>query len=119
MTGSQLPLAMPRSDARQNLLDSITCATAAFTPPHTQLTEVSICFGGRLLRGNRSQKVNSSAYQAFDSPGYPHLADMGIEVGWNHAALLKDRGTYRPRFRVSRQSHSLNAARALVHLSPA
>ena len=29
LTGSQLPLAMPRSDARQNLIDSITCATAA------------------------------------------------------------------------------------------
>lgn len=33
-TGSQLPLAMPRSDARQNLIDSLTCATAYFNPPH-------------------------------------------------------------------------------------
>lgn len=50
MTGSQLPLAMPRSDARQNLIDSMTCATSAFSPPHTQLSEVAVCFGGRLLR---------------------------------------------------------------------
>ena len=55
--GSQLPLAMPRSDARQNLIDSMTCATAFFTPPHVLLQEVAICFGGRLMRGNRTQKV--------------------------------------------------------------
>lgn len=36
-TGSQLPLAMPRSDARQNLIDSLTCATASFNPPHVNL----------------------------------------------------------------------------------
>lgn len=37
MTGSQLPLALPRSDARQNLLDSMCCATASFSPPHVHL----------------------------------------------------------------------------------
>ena len=37
VTGSQLPLAMPRSDARQNLIDSVTCLTAFFSPPHVHL----------------------------------------------------------------------------------
>jgi len=37
LTGSQLPLALPRSDARQNLLDSVCCATASFSPPHVNL----------------------------------------------------------------------------------
>ena len=66
LTGSQLPLSMPRSDARQNLIDSMTIATAAFNPPHTTVQEVCVCFGGRLLRGNRAQKVNSSAYQVLN-----------------------------------------------------
>jgi L-asparaginase/Glu-tRNA(Gln) amidotransferase subunit D len=61
--GSQLPLASPRSDARQNLIDALTCATAAYTPPHMALSEVAVCFGGKLIRGNRTQKVNSSNYQ--------------------------------------------------------
>jgi Asparaginase, N-terminal len=60
MTGSQLPLASPRSDARANLIDALTCATSASRPPHALLSEVAVCFGGRLMRGNRSQKVNSS-----------------------------------------------------------
>lgn len=100
MTGSQLPLALPRSDARQNLLDSLCCATASFTPPHVHLQEVAICFGGRLMRGNRASKVNSSAYQAFESLNYPHLADMGVDVQWNTRALLNVEGVYRTRFNL-------------------
>eukprot|EP00878_Enallax_costatus_P037668 GHUV01042577.1.p2 GENE.GHUV01042577.1~~GHUV01042577.1.p2 ORF type:complete len:107 (+),score=13.71 GHUV01042577.1:276-596(+) len=63
MTGSQLPLSSPRSDARQNLIDALTCAAAAFEPPHVTLNEVAVCFGGKLMRGNRAQKVDSSSYQ--------------------------------------------------------
>lgn len=37
LTGSQLPLAMPRSDARANIIDSVTCLTSFFTRPHVQL----------------------------------------------------------------------------------
>ena len=54
---------MPRSDARQNLIDSITCATAFFTPPHVLLQEVAICFGGRLMRGNCAQKVSAWSHR--------------------------------------------------------
>ncbi|KAL3147958.1 hypothetical protein ABBQ38_014253 [Trebouxia sp. C0009 RCD-2024] len=94
MTGSQLPLAKPRSDARQNLIDAITCATAYFNPPH----EVAVCFGGQLMRGNRAQKVNASNYQAFDSPTYHKLALLGVEVDWQTRYLLQVEGVYRPRF---------------------
>ena len=54
MTGSQLPLALPRSDARQNLLDSVCCATASFSPPHVHLqgalsATVAALAGGRAV----------------------------------------------------------------------
>lgn len=100
LTGSQLPLALPRSDARQNLIDAMTCATAWASPPHVLLQEVAICFGGRLLRGNRSRKVNSSAYAAFDSPAYSPLAVLGVDVDWRKAALLQPDLVYRPRFNL-------------------
>jgi L-asparaginase/Glu-tRNA(Gln) amidotransferase subunit D len=102
LTGSQLPLAMPRSDARQNLIDSLTCATASFSPPHVHCGEVSICFGGVLLRGNRARKTNSSAYNAFSTPTYPPLAQLGVDVGWNSSSMLTEQqsGVYRPRFRL-------------------
>jgi L-asparaginase type I len=98
LTGSQIPLAMPRSDARQNLIDSLTCAVASHAPPHVALQEVSICFGGRLLRGNRATKWNSTLYQAFDSPSYPALASLGVEIEWAREALLQGgRQPYTPR----------------------
>lgn len=61
-----------------------------------------MCFGGRLMRGNRVQKVHSSFYQAFDSLSYPHLATLGVDVAWNKKALLQVEGVYRPRFEVRR-----------------
>ncbi|WZN63735.1 L-asparaginase [Chloropicon roscoffensis] len=107
LTGSQLPLAMPRSDARQNLIDSITCATAAcLTNPLSRypvhFEEVAICFGGKLMRGNRTRKVHSSVYRAFDSPMYPNLAELGVEVDWNHSNLLEaGADVYQPRFKLN------------------
>jgi L-asparaginase len=89
ITGSQLPLDMPRSDARQNLIDSITCATAGFSPPHVQLEEVAVCFGGLLLRANRTRKTSATIYSAFGSPQYPVLAKLGVGIEWKREALLQ------------------------------
>ena len=115
LTGSQLPLQLPRSDARQNLVDALTCATATTSSssspsssPSSQrrsprLREVAVCFGGLLLRGNRAQKVNSQTYRAFESPSYPVLARLGIDVDWDDARLLRPRppfDAYSPRFEL-------------------
>jgi L-asparaginase/Glu-tRNA(Gln) amidotransferase subunit D len=81
LTGSQMPLASPRTDARANLVDALTCAVAPHAPPYVQWGEVAVCFGGKLMRGNRASKVDSSSYQAFDS-NYPYLATLGIGVDW-------------------------------------
>lgn len=59
-----------------------------------------MCFGGRLMRGNRCQKTHSSFYQAFDSLSYPYLANLGVDVDWKKSALLEVKGVYRPRFEV-------------------
>tara|TARA_B110000977_G_scaffold87416_1_gene116274 strand:+ start:10180 stop:11232 length:1053 start_codon:yes stop_codon:yes gene_type:complete len=110
VTGSQLPLDMPRSDARQNLIDSVTCATAGYSPPHVTLEEVAICFGGKLMRGNRTRKTSATIYSAFGSPQYPPLAQLGVGVEWKRDALLQHSGvgngtgsgnTYTPRLKLN------------------
>jgi hypothetical protein len=63
--------------------------------------EVAVCFGGRLMRGNRCQKTHSSFYQAFDTLTYPYLANLGVDVDWNMEALLHVQGVYRPRSRCA------------------
>jgi L-asparaginase/Glu-tRNA(Gln) amidotransferase subunit D len=42
--------------------------------------QVTVYFNNRLLRGNRSTKLDNSALDAFDSPNMPPLANMDIRV---------------------------------------
>ncbi|MBA3536774.1 MAG: asparaginase [Tatlockia sp.] len=74
VTGSQIPLSEVRNDAVDNVITSLwLCA-------HQPLNEVCIYFNQKLLRGNRAQKISTQRFDAFDSPNFPHLADIGISI---------------------------------------
>lgn len=74
VTGSQVPLCEVRGDARDNLITSILLAAGPRIP------EVCLYFGGKLLRGNRAQKVNADGFDAFDSPDFPALGTVGVDI---------------------------------------
>ncbi|MEM8963096.1 MAG: asparaginase [Acidobacteriota bacterium] len=74
LTGSQIPLAEVRSDARENLITSLMIAA------DTAIPEVCLFLGERILRGNRATKVNATGLRAFDSPNYPALGTAGVEI---------------------------------------
>ncbi|MGI6719858.1 MAG: asparaginase [Anaerovoracaceae bacterium] len=74
LTGSQIPLAELRNDARDNLI------TALIIAGHCDVPEVCLYFGGFLYRGNRATKVSADDLVAFDSPNYPPLAHAGIRI---------------------------------------
>jgi len=75
LTGSQLPISHSRTDAIMNLSNAIHIAGyKAFGLPC--IPEVSICFYDRLLRGNRATKISTRDFEAFESPNYPHLAEL-------------------------------------------
>ncbi len=74
LTGSQVPLAKPRSDALQNLITAIQIASQYKIP------EVCILFRDNLLRGNRSKKIDATNYFGFSSPNYPVLGEIGAEI---------------------------------------
>ena len=81
VTGAQIPIARTRSDGRQNLIGALEVAAKQAVP------EVALLFGEALLRGNRATKVDASGLDAFDSPRFPPLAEIGIDVVLNHAVL--------------------------------
>ncbi len=81
LTGSQIPLAEVRSDARENLITSLLLATTPF------LAEVVVYLGGAVLRGNRSTKISAGGFDAFASPNLPPLADVGVDVAWRRELL--------------------------------
>jgi L-asparaginase len=74
VTGSQIPLCEIRNDARANLITSMLIAA------EYPLPEVSLYFGGKLLRGCRAVKVDADGLDAFDSPKYPPLGIAGVEI---------------------------------------
>lgn len=86
-TGAQLPIASPRSDARENLVTSLEIA-ADKKEGRPKVTEVCIFFNHVLLRGNRSKKVESQHFDAFESENYPVLAQAGITIDY-HWSYLK------------------------------
>jgi L-asparaginase len=77
VTGSQIPLRELRNDARNNLL------TAMLLAADHPLPEVTLYFNGRLIRGNRVSKVEAEGFDAFASPNFPLLGEVGINIEIN------------------------------------
>ncbi len=75
-TGSQVPMSSIRSDARRNLINAVEMAT-------TNLQEVGICFNDHVYRGNRSTKLSIGDFDAFGSPNFPPLAEIGLNIDFN------------------------------------
>jgi L-asparaginase len=86
LTGAQLPISEPRSDARENLITALEIASAR-QQGKALVPEVSIYFDDELLRGNRSKKVESMQFDAFDSGNYPPLAKAGVKIDYNHRVI--------------------------------
>jgi L-asparaginase len=86
VTGSQIPIARTRSDGRQNFIGALEVAGRSLVP------EVTLLFGEALLRGDRATKVDASGLDAFDSPRFAPLAEIGIDVVVNHALVRRAEG---------------------------
>jgi L-asparaginase len=88
LTGSQLPIGIIRTDGKENLITAIEIA-AAKEKGKPVVSEVCIYFEYKLYRGNRTFKYNSSHFDAFRSPNYQTLAEAGVHIHYNRAALLR------------------------------
>ncbi|HEY0157352.1 MAG TPA: asparaginase [Thermoanaerobaculia bacterium] len=87
ISGSQIPLCEIRNDARENLITSLMLAANYAIP------EVCLYFGGKLLRGCRSTKVSADGFAAFDSPNFPPLGTVGIDIEVNWDLVRAARGS--------------------------
>lgn len=72
-TGSQVPMSNIRSDAHRNVINAVELATHP-------VYDVAICFNDRLYRGNRTSKMSIGDFDAFASPNFPVLAEVGIDI---------------------------------------
>ena len=83
VTGSQIPLQELRNDAKDNLITAMVLARDYAIP------EVCLYFNGRLMRGNRTTKAHATGLEAFDSPNFPDLGTVGIDIHLHPERLLK------------------------------
>jgi len=87
LTGSQRPLKAIPTDGRTNLVSAVDLA-------RRDVPEVSIFFGRQLLRGNRARKVSAERYDAFESPNYPPLGRVGLDVDLHPSLLRRPEGPF-------------------------
>jgi L-asparaginase type I len=89
ITGSQISgIDKIRNDAQQNLMTAILIANPKYS--RIQLVpEVCIFFRDKLLRGNRSRKIDASGFTAFDSLNCLPLAIAGDKIEINEDITRK------------------------------
>ncbi|MBE6479642.1 MAG: asparaginase [Olsenella sp.] len=68
LTGSQQPMANPFTDAKLNVFQSVLWATDEASH------DVSVVFGGNVIRGTRARKQRTMSFNAFTSVNCPPLA---------------------------------------------
>ncbi|MBQ5644513.1 MAG: asparaginase, partial [Bacteroidaceae bacterium] len=80
LTGSQLPIGALRTDGKENLITAIEIAAAKNSDGTPVVPEVCVFFQEKLMRGNRTTKINSESFGAFDSNNYPPLGVAGTSI---------------------------------------
>lgn len=77
LTGSQMPVVEPGTDAKNNLLHAFLAATS-------KLQGVYIAFGGKIIKGCRAVKVRTLSLNAFESINAPdagHVENGELVIG--------------------------------------
>lgn len=107
LTGSQIPIFEVRSDGRDNFIGALILAGT------TKIPEVGLYFNHKLFRGNRAIKMDSSSFDAFDSPNMKPLVSVEIKIHIDTDSVF--RPTNMARFSVMTD---MNAHVAVLRLFP-
>lgn len=88
LTGAQRPIASIRTDAKSNLVEALELATY-------DLPEVGLLFNHKLYRGNRAKKLSIDDFDAFASPNFPPLAEVGLNLEIRADVVRRPTGLFR------------------------
>lgn len=101
-TGSQIPMGILRTDGRENLITAIELAAAKDDKGRAIIPEVALYFQNRLFRANRTSKHSAEALSAFESRNLVPLAEVGVNIKYNHSVIYQSAPYYEP-LRISDQ----------------
>jgi L-asparaginase len=88
LTGSQLPITHPLTDAKENLF-------CAFSMAASGLPGVFVAFNRKVMLGTRAVKIRTMGIDAFESVNCPYVATVGangLEI--NHSILPDTSGDF-------------------------
>src|SRR5688572_16313093 len=88
-TGSQIPLGLIRTDAKENIITALEIASAKNGKGSALVPEVSIYFEFKLYRANRTFKFSTSQFNAYMSPNHSFLAEAGVKIEYHTNAILQ------------------------------
>jgi L-asparaginase len=89
ITGAQMTyLFNVRNDGWQNLISALMVANPKYSGIPI-VPEVCIYFGGKLMRGNRTRKINATGFDAYTSPNYKPIAELGDYIEVDESLLMK------------------------------
>lgn len=87
LTGSQLPLIHPLTDACDNLRHALAMAASG-------VPGVFLAFNRKIILGCRAVKVRTTGFDAFESVNHPYVAKIdSYGLGVNREAIMKPHGT--------------------------
>jgi L-asparaginase len=69
ITGSQIPIAFKKTDAKRNFSDAVRFACE-------EIGGVYVVFDGRVIQGTRAIKLRTKSYDSFESINYPYVASI-------------------------------------------
>jgi len=104
-TGSQLPVGVLRSDAKENLLTAIEIASQLDAQGRAMVPEVTIFFENHLFRANRTTKQNAEHFEAFASHNYPSLAKAGVHIFYREHLIHHAEPGAQLRLRIQTDPH--------------
>lgn len=113
LTGSQLPIGALRTDGKENLITAIEIAASKNADGTPIVPEVCVLFHEKLMRGNRTTKVNSESFGAFNSNNYPALAKAGTDIQF-HTRNIRE---YIPGLKL-KAHHEYNSNIIILSLFP-
>ena len=73
LTGAQIPLSEPESDARRNFVNAVKIAAM-------DLSGVFVVFGSKIIRGSRAKKVSEYEIDAFKTFSGEDVGEIGITI---------------------------------------
>jgi L-asparaginase len=88
-TGSQIPLGLIRTDAKENIITALEIASSKNENGSPKVPEVTIYFEFKLYRANRTFKFSTSQFNAYMSPNYPYLAEAGVKIEYYPNSIIQ------------------------------